>query len=555
MDPRIVIVGGVAGGMSAAARARRMNEHAEIIVLEKSGHISFANCGLPYFISGEIAQQAALLLNTPAGVDERFRIDARVNHEVTRIDREQRLVLGVNLAKGEQFTLPYDKLILAPGASAIVPDVPGMDAPNVFVLRNVEDTLRISGFLETETPRRAVVVGAGFIGLEMVEALRARGLAVTVLEKASHALPALDSEMSGWLEAELRRNGVVVQTKTGLNATEQRGGRVVAVITESGDRIETDLVLLAIGVRPNLELARSADLELGPAGGIAVDEFCRTSDKDIYAVGDATEVKHRVHGANVRIPLAGAANRHGRIAGEHAATGRSSERGAIAGTAIVRVFGLDLAMTGLSRRAALAAGFDADTVIIHPKDHAGYYPNAKVMHFELIYDKATRKVLGAQAVGPSGIDKRVDVVATTLHFGGTIDDLANLDLSYAPQFSSAKDPVHFAAFVAQNQVDGWSPTVDSVPEPRQPSASSTQLVDVRSAREMARGKLDGAINIPVDELRERLTELDPNRPVIVYCQVGLRGHIAARILLSHGFTKVWNLKGGYTQARLRQMPQ
>ena len=552
MDSRIVIIGGVAGGMSAATRARRLNEQAEIIVLEKSGHISFANCGLPYYVGGQIKGEQNLLLTTPERVRERFCIDARVHHEVTRIDAERHCVEGTNHQTGEAFTLAYDKLILAPGASPIVPKLPGIDAENVFVLRNVEDTQILYGYIAARKPTRAVVVGAGFIGLEMVEALRARDIAVTVLEKAPHVLPALDSEMSGWLEAELGRHAVELRTGVGLAALEADNGRVHAVITEAGERIETELVLLSMGVRPNLELAQMAGINIGKAGGIAADEFRRTSAPDIYAVGDAAEVVHRVNGAAARIPLAGAANRHGRAAGEHAATGNARPSAAVLGTAVVRVFGLDVAVTGLSRRAAVAAGFDVDTAIVHPNDHAGYYPGAQAMHLTLIYDKSTRKVLGAQAIGPAGVDKRVDVIATLLHFGGTVDDLANLDLCYAPQFSSAKDPVHFAAFVAQNQLDGVTPGADEAPTTNT-ERPAPQLLDVRTANEVCRGTLDGAIHIPLDELRLRLDELDRTRPIVVFCQVGVRGHAAARILASHGFSDVRNLKGGYTQAAARRV--
>lgn len=549
MRPRIVIIGGVAGGMSAATRARRVNEQAEITVLEKSGHISFANCGLPYFIAGKITDEQKLFLTTPERVRERFRIDARVQHEVTRIDRERQIVEGVNLATRQAFAIEYDKLILAPGASPIIPNIDGIDAVNVFVLRNIEDTQRLQTYLNERKPQRVVVVGAGFIGLEMVEALHARGLSVTVLEKAPHVLPALNAEMSGWLESELERNAVALRIATGLSALKHDAGRVHTVVTETGEQLSTDLVLLSMGVRPNLELAKLAGIAIGSAGGIATDELRRTSDPNIYAVGDAAEVTERVTGAKTRIPLAGAANRHGRAAGEHAATGQAPSSASVLGTAVVRVFGLDVAVTGLSRRTALAAGFDVDTVIVHPNDHAGYYPGAQQMHLMVLYDKSSRRVLGAQAIGPAGVDKRIDVVATLLHFGGTIDDLANLDLTYAPQFSGAKDPLHFAAFVAQNQIDGRSPGAD-----RPASVSTTGeplLLDVRTSAEVRAGKLDGAIHIPLDELRSRLSELEPGRPIVVYCQVGIRGHAAVRILLANGFRDVKNLKGGYLQAATR----
>lgn len=541
MSETIVIIGGVAGGMSAAARARRMNEHAKIVVLERTGHISFANCGLPYYVSGKIQSESSLYLTTPERVWSRFRIEARVHHEVTRIDRPARVVEGKNLLTGDTFSLSYDKLVLAPGASPIIPDLPGMQSENLFVLRNVEDTLRLTRYLDEKRPQRAVVVGAGFIGLEMVEALSERGLKVTLLEKAPHALPVLDEAMAGWVEAELQQHGVTQRFGSGLSQLVTAGERIEAVVTEAAERIETDLVLLSMGVRPNLGLARLAQIELGQSGGIEVDSFQRTSDPYIYAVGDAVEVVQSLTGLRTRIPLAGAANRQGRSLGQRVATGSAPASGKIAGTAVVRVFGLDVAITGLSPKAAQAAGYQVDTAILHPNDHASYYPGASPIHLMLVYDKITGKVLGAQAAGRTGVDKRIDVIATTLHFGGTIDDLMNLDLAYAPQFSSAKDPVHFAAFVADNQRRGICPAVDH-PEP------GAVILDVRTKAEVEQGMLPGAIHIPIDELRERLDELDRKRPIIVVCRVGQRGYAAARVLLQHGFEDVKNLKGGYLQA-------
>jgi NADPH-dependent 2,4-dienoyl-CoA reductase/sulfur reductase-like enzyme/rhodanese-related sulfurtransferase len=544
MELKIVIIGGVAGGMSAATRARRMNEAASIIVLEKSGHVSFANCGLPYFIGGQIRDEASLFLTTPQRVAKRYRIDARVHHEVTRIDRQAHLVEGINHATDETFSLPYDKLILAPGASPIIPDIPGTDARNVFVLRNVEDAQRLQNFLSQTRAKRAVVVGAGFIGLEMVEALHSRGLDVSVVEKSPHALPALDGSMSGWIEQELQRRGIDVRTGQGLAALEISDGCVTQVQTDAGDTIPTDLVVLSIGVRPLTKLAHATGLTVGPSGGIAVDKALRTSDPDIYAVGDAAEVTQGVADVAVRIPLAGAANRHGRLAGEHAATGHARSAAKVFGTAVVRIFGLDVALTGLGLASARKHGYDADSVVVHPNDHAGYYPGAQRMHFQLVYDRSDGRILGAQALGAAGVDKRIDVIATLLHFHGTIADLAELDLCYAPQFSGAKDPVHYAAFVAQNQQNELTPGVDQ-PE------SATQLVDVRSEREFARGSLAGAVNIPLDELRSRYHLLDPNEPTTVFCEVGIRGHLATRILKQHGFKDVRNLKGGYVQAHER----
>jgi NADPH-dependent 2,4-dienoyl-CoA reductase/sulfur reductase-like enzyme/rhodanese-related sulfurtransferase len=542
MDLKLVIIGGVAGGMSAATRARRMNESASIVVLEKSGHISFANCGLPYFIGGQIEREESLYLTTPQRVARRYRIDARVRHEVTRIDRQARYIEGTCRQTGRDFRLPFDKLILAPGAAPIVPPLPGTDAQNVFVLRNVEDTLRMQQFIRDAQPRRAVVVGAGFIGLEMVEALHARGIEVTVIEKAPQVLPALDIELAGEVEEELWQHDVTVLTGAGLDALDVQQGRAVAVVTDQGQRCETGLVLLSMGVRPSVQLALDAGLVIGPSGGIAVDQWLRTSDLDIYAVGDAAEVTHGVTELVTRIPLAGSANRHGRLAGEHAVTGHARSAATVLGTAVVRVFALDVALTGLGHAAARKLGYDADTAVIYPDNHASYYPGAQRMHLQLVYDRTNGRVLGAQAVGRGGVDKRIDVIATLLHFHGTIDDLSELDLCYAPQFSTAKDPVHYGAFVAQNQRANLSPGVSEW-------RGVEQLVDVRSTAEFASGSLPGAINIPIDELRARYQELDPGKTTVVYCEVGTRAHLATRLLKQIGFERVCNLKGGYVQAR------
>mgnify|MGYP001057051339 FL=1 len=535
---RIVIVGGVAGGMSAATRARRMNEQAEIIVLEKGGYISFANCGLPYYLGGQIQQEKKLLVTTPPQVAARFNIDARVHQEVTHIDRAQRQVTVRDLKQNRTYTLAYDKLILATGATPIIPRIEHVHAPNVFLLRSMEDTEAVRDWLERQQPRSVAIVGAGFIGLEMAEAMHHRGLHVTVIEKASHALPPLDAEMAVPVHAELKRHGVELITGTGLASLEATGEHVGAVVLEDGRRIEADMVLLSIGVRPNTKLAADAGLEIGPTGGIVTDEVQRTSDPDIYAVGDAVQVVHGVTGQAARIPLAGPANRQGRTAGEHAATGQAPPSGRVLGTAIVKVFDLTVATTGLSERDARRHGYDLDTAYVVPSHHAGYYPGAEPMRIKLVYEAASGRVLGAQAVGGEGVDKRIDVIATAIHFGGTVDDLAGLDLAYAPPFGAAKDPVHMAAFVAQNQRRSLARGL-TVAE-----LSGAQLIDVRNPQEYARGSLPNAINIPLDELRERLGEIDPARPAVVFCQVGQRGYVAQRILEQRGYTQVCNLKGG-----------
>jgi NADPH-dependent 2,4-dienoyl-CoA reductase/sulfur reductase-like enzyme/rhodanese-related sulfurtransferase len=543
MSVRIVIIGGVAGGMSAATRARRMNEEASIVVLEKGGFISYASCGLPYYLAGRITEEEKLLITSPQKVKDRFRIDARVGHEVTKIDRAEKQVNVIERATGNQYTLPYDKLILATGATPIVPPMEHVRAPNVFLLRTVEDSRAAHRWVEKHQPQAAVVVGAGFIGLEVAEAIRERGLRVTVVEKADHALPPLDSEMATTVAEELGKHGVELITGCSLKALRAVDGVVSAVEVEDRRVVPADMVVLAIGVRPNVALAADAELTIGASGGIAVDTFQRTSDPDVYAVGDAAEVLHGVTGLSVRVPLAGPANRQGRLAGEHAATGSSPRAGKALGTAIVQVFDLSVGMTGLGESAARKAGFDVDTAYALPSHHATYYPDAKPLRIKLIYDATTGRVLGAQMVGAAGIDKRLDVIATAIHFGATVDDLAEVDLAYAPQFGSAKDPVHIVAMVAQNQREGVMPAVAA-----NELTSEDTLVDVRTAEEFATGSLPGAVNIPLDELRQRYSELNPNKAVVTFCKVGQRGYIAQRILRQQRFKNVRNLKGGLTMA-------
>lgn len=548
MSTRILIVGGVAGGMSAATRARRMNEQAQIVVIEKGGYISFANCGLPYFLAGSIKQESKLLVTDAQRVKERFNIDVLLHHEVMRINRSTKTVEATDLNSGASVKLEYDKLILAPGASAIIPPIAHVKAPNVFLLRSMEDTQAIDRWLSERKPKSAVIIGAGFIGLEMAEAMHQRGLKVTVVEKAPHALPPLDAEMAAPVADALQRFGSELIAGDGLKSLHAASGAaeslVDAVETETGRVIEADIVLLSIGVRPNVKLAQDAGLTIGRSGAIAVDAMQRTvDDPDIYAVGDASEVIHGVTGEPTRIPLAGPANRQGRLAGEHAATGFAAPGGKVLGTAIVKVFDINVGITGLSERAARAAGIDVDSAYVLPSHHASYYPGAESMRIKLIYEKSTGRVVGAQIVGRSGIDKRLDVIATTIHFRGTIDDLASLDLAYAPPFGSAKDAVHFAAFVAQNQQRHVTESISAN------DLDGEQLVDVRSEAEFKSGALRDAIHIPVDELRHRAGELNPNEPIVAYCQAGMRGYIAQRMLIQLGFKNVKNLKGGFTLAR------
>ena len=537
--PTILIVGGVAGGASAAARARRMNEKAKIIIFERDSYVSFANCGLPYYLGGEIQDRDKLLIAKPTLFMKRFRIEVRTRNEVTAIDRAAKHITVVDLDAGKSYEMAYDKLILAPGADPLVPPIPGVEAEGVFTLRNLEDTDRIAEAMPEA--QRAVVVGGGYVGLETAEQFRRKGLEVALVELQPQVLPLHDPEMVEPLHRQLEYNGVRLELGNGIAAIEAVDGRVVAAVLADGTRLPADLVLLGIGVRPNVALAEAAGLELGASRGIATDAFMRTNDPDIYAVGDAAEYTFGSTGAKQRVPLAGPANRTGRLAGEHAATGDSRPAPAAWGTSIVRVFGTAAGMSGLSLHAAKSAGLEATAVHVIANNHAGYYPGAQAMVVKLVFEEGSGKVLGVQAVGGDGVDKRLDVVATLMHFGGTVHDLAELDLAYAPPFGSAKDPLHMAAFAAENHLDGLAPVV-------QPDIDLCpyQTVDVRSAAEVEAlpiAECDLIINIPLDELRDRLDELDPSKPTVVACRSGLRSYLGTRLLKQNGFDEVYNLSG------------
>lgn len=544
MSKNIVIIGGVAGGMSAAARARRLNESASITVLEAGGFVSFANCGLPYHIAGRIADESKLLVTTAQRVRDRFNISVHTHTRATSINRDTKTIHATQ--NGQSVSFPYDVAIIATGAAPILPNIPNATAPNVLTLRSMEDTRALQSLLATRNAKHAVIVGAGFIGLEMAEALTDRGLKVTLIEKFPHVLPPLDPDMAQLVEQELRAHGVRVITGNGLKSLVGTETEVTAVETEDGQTIPADIVLLSIGVRPNTDLAKLAGLTLGSTGAIAVDAWQRTSDPTILAVGDATEVISGTTGKTARVPLGGPANRQGRVAGTVAALdsvppSSSPAAGTVMGTAIVQVFSLSAGLTGLTEKAATAANIPYDTAYITAAHHASYYPGANPLRLKLLYDPTSGKVLGLQAAGQSGIDKRLDIVATLLHFGGTIHDLARLDLAYAPQFGSAKDPLHMAAFVAENQSTDLLETVHTPP-------TGALLLDVRSPSEFASGTLPGAINIPLESLRQRISELPRDRDIVTFCQIGQRGYVAYRILRQLGFAQVQNLAGGYTVA-------
>lgn len=531
MGRRIVIVGGVAGGMSAATRLRRLDEQAEIIVCERSGYVSFANCGLPYYVGGVISDRDALLLQTPASLGARFNIDVRVGTEVTAIDTSAQRVL-VRGPEGE-YTLDYDELILAPGAAPFVPPVPGIE--RALTLRNVADVDAMAAAV-ADCPASAVILGAGFIGLEVAENLRHKGIDVTLVELADQILAPLDPEMAAVVAARLRENGVRIVL--GASAVEVTPD---SVVLSDGTSLPAELVVAAIGVRPDSKLASMAGIDTDARGGIVVDEFQRTSAPHVYAVGDAAVKRDAISGADALVPLAQTANRHGRLVAD-VIVGREGSAKPVLGTAVVGVFGLVAATTGWNEKRARAAGRDIQIIHTHPFDHAGYYPGAEQMTLKLVIDRATQEILGAQGVGGSGVDKRIDVIATAMRGGLTAPELADLELAYAPQFGSAKDPVNMLGFVAENLASGLASNIQWH-ELDAALASGATLIDVRTPGEFARGAIPGAINIPVDDLRDRMAEV-PEGDLIVHCAVGVRAHTAAQILAGHG-RPARNLDGGY----------
>jgi NADPH-dependent 2,4-dienoyl-CoA reductase/sulfur reductase-like enzyme/rhodanese-related sulfurtransferase len=545
---KLLIVGGVAGGASAAARARRLSEDAEIILFERGPDVSFANCGLPYFLGGEIRERDKLLVVTPERLRTRFKLDLRVRTSVEAIARSAKKVRVRDLASGREYEESYDKLILAPGAAPISPPLPGIDLPGVFTLRNLQDMDRIKAKLD-QGVRQTVVVGAGFIGLELVENFVRRGITTTVVELQDQVLPPFDKEMTTPIAEHLAAKGVSLLLGQSAEAFEQ-GPDGLTVRLKSGQQLPAQLVILGVGVRPENKLAVSAGLEVGPRGGIRVNEHLQTSDPDIYAVGDAIEVKDFVTGEPAQVPLAGPANRQGRIAADNI-FGRDSRYRGTQGTAIVRVFERTAALTGASEKALLRAKRPYRKVYVHPTHHASYYPGAEAMTLKLLFDPETGKVLGAQAVGGAGVDKRIDVLAVAIQAGLTVFDLEEMELAYSPQYGSAKDPINMAGFVAGGLLRGEHPQVDVETVLVTPGSERPFLLDVRTPQEFAAGHVPDAVNIPVDELRSRLGELPHGREIAVYCQVGQRGYLATRILRQAGFDAV-NVSGGYKTYTLFQ---
>ena len=539
---KVVIIGGVAGGMSAATRLRRLDEHAEIVVFEKGPYVSFANCGLPYYISGEISDQSQLVVQTPEKLRQRFNLDVRPNHEVLQILPAEHEVVVRHA--GQRVHESYDKLILSPGAEPIMPDLPGVAAAdNIYALRNIPDLNRIMAGIQTKAVRRVLVVGGGFIGLEVAENLKLSGLAVTVVEQAPHVLPPLDTEMAAFVRAELKRNGVDVITGQALASLASNGQ--TAILTD-GTRLQTDLTIMAVGVRPASQLAQAAGLKLGLHAGIVVDEHYQTSDPDIYAVGDAIVVKQQLTGQPALIPLASPANRQGRQVADNLAGLQHPNRGSL-GTAIVRVFQLAAAATGFSEFQASQLGLPYRVVHVRGGSHAGYFPGGTPMTLKLVFNPESGQIYGAQGVGEQGVDKRIDILATAIKGGLTIADLPELELTYAPPFGSAKDPVNMLGYAAMNLAEGLSKSIQWHELPAA-LAAGRQLLDVRDPDELTAGRFENSVNIPLNQLRDRLAELDVNQPYVVSCFSGQRSYIAERLLRQHGFNVV-NLDGAFALYR------
>lgn len=539
---KVLIIGGVAGGASAAARLRRLDEQAEIVVLERSGYVSYANCGLPYYVGGVITDKEALTLQTPESFRRRFRIDVRVGHEATAIHPERKSVTVRSIADGTEYEETYDKLILSPGARAVRPDLPGIDDGRIMTLRTVEDTFRIREYVERCRPRHATVVGGGFIGLEMAENLMEAGVPTTLLQRSAQVLPPLDYDMACQVHSYLRTRGLDLRLNTPIAGYEDAGDCLRVVLKEKPP-LKTDLVLLAIGVEPDTKLARDAGLELGLKGSIVVNEYMETSLPDIYAVGDAVQVRHLVSGRPALISLAGPANKQGRIAADRICGREGRYRGS-QGSSVIKLFGMTAASTGLNEKSAQAAGIPYEKVVNFSTDHAGYYPGAANLTLKTLFDPESGRILGAQIVGFGGVDKRIDVLAAAVREGLNAADLSELELAYAPPYSSARDPVNVAGFTIENLRSGlvrqfhWD-QVDTLCRD-----GGATLIDVRTPGEFRSGHIPGAVNIPLDDLRERLGELDRDKKIYVNCHSGLRSYLACRILTGSGFACA-HLSGGY----------
>ena len=539
---KVVIIGGVAGGATAAARLRRLKETAEIVVFERSGYVSYANCGLPYYIGGVIEEPEALTLQTPESFFARFRVDMRVRHEVTAIHPDKKTVSVKALETGEEFEEHYDKLILSPGASPTQPRLPGVGIEKVFTLRTVEDTFRMKDYINAHHPKSVVLAGGGFISLELAENLRELEIEVTIVQRPKQLMTPFDPDMAAFIHGEARRHGIRLALGHTVEGFAERNGGV-DVLLKDADPLHADMVVLAIGVTPDTVLAKEAGLELGLKGSIVVNDRMETSVPDIYAVGDAVQVKHYVTGQDAVISLAGPANKQGRIAADNICGGDSRYLGS-QGSSVIKFFDLTAASTGVNETSAKKAGLDVDTVILSPMSHAGYYPGGKLMTMKVVFEMGTYRLLGAQIVGYEGVDKRIDVLAAVIHAGLTAIQLKDLDLAYAPPYSSAKDPVNMAGFMVENLASGVVKQFHIEDVNALPHDGSVTLLDTRTPQEYEGGHIEGFRNIPVDELRERLDEVEQGKPVYVICQSGLRSYIACRVLAGHGY-ETYNFAGGF----------
>ena len=539
---KIVIVGGVAGGATAATRLRRLDEKTDITVYERSGFISYANCGLPYYIGGVIEDEEELTLQTPNSFWNRFRIKVNVRHEVISINANRKTVTVHNLETDDIFEDTYDKLILSPGAKPVLPNLVGIDNDKVFTLRTVEDTFKIHSFVETTKPKTAVMVGGGFIGLEMAENLSELGIKVTVVQRGNQLMNTLDYDMATMIHSKLRSEGLNLKLNGDVIGFEEKDDGI-SVLLQHDTPIKTDMVILAIGVAPDNILAKDANMELGIKGAIVVNDKMETSISDIYAVGDAVQVKHTITGNNAVISLAGPANKQGRIAADNICGYESRYKGSM-GASVIKLFDLTAASVGLTEKAAKDSGYNFESVILSPSSHAGYYPGATTMTMKVVFDKSSLKIRGAQIVGYDGVDKRIDVIATAILAGLKATELKDLELAYAPPYSSAKDPVNMAGFIIDNIASGIVKQFHINEIDTLPKDGSVTLLDTRTEKEYARGHVEGFINIPVDSLRERLLEIDKTKPVYVMCQSGLRSYISCRILTGVGFD-CYNFAGGY----------
>jgi NADPH-dependent 2,4-dienoyl-CoA reductase/sulfur reductase-like enzyme/rhodanese-related sulfurtransferase len=540
---KVLIIGGVAGGMSAAARLRRLSENAEIVVVERGGYVSYANCGLPYYIGGKIKERNLLFVQTKNSFEKRFNIKIHINCEAVEINRKTKEVKIKNLNTNELFIEKYDKLILSTGAEPVTPAIKGIENKKIFKLRSVEDTDSIYQFIQNNNPEKAVVIGGGYIGLEMVENLKHRNITVSIIEALPQVMNTLDFEMAAIIQKHLKQEGIEIHLNDGVNSIEQENNKL-KIILKSNKEIITDFAILSIGVKPDIKLAKDCGLTIGEKG-IKVNEYMQTSDADIYAIGDAVEVINPLTAKTMYIPLAGPANKQGRIVANNIINGNKEKYSGTIGTAVLKIFDLTVGMTGLNEKYLSANNIKYEVVNIHTNDHAGYYPESSVISLKLLFCPDSGKIYGAQAIGKNGVDKRIDVISAFIQKNGTIYDLKNFEHSYAPPYSSAKDPINMLGFIAENIINKHVKQI-TYKDLNNLNDNEIFILDVRNKEERLYGFIENSVNIPLNDLRTRISDIPKNKKIIVYCAVGLRAYIAARILMQNGFENVYNLSGGYT---------